>query len=112
MDENQSSLLGYLPKFHTLARGWIYFNIRYKEDMTKILNRIWGWGAYGLVIKELAISFDPTRDPMTPTKVWASLPNLLIVLWEEVVMVSIGKKLGSFVSCEPYWQLKIDRRWV
>jgi hypothetical protein len=78
--------------------------------MAKIFSRVWGWGPSRLILKEWAISFDPTRDVLAPTKVWAILPKLPIFFGEEAIMEYIGNKIGKFVSCEPDWKDKNDRR--
>lgn len=44
-------------------------------------NKVWGWGLSGLVLKEWAISFNPTRDVMAPTKVWEGLLNEIELVW-------------------------------
>jgi hypothetical protein len=36
----------------------------------------------------------------------------LLVFWEEVVLVSIGNKIGKYISCELDWAKKTDRQWA
>jgi len=47
-----------------------------------------------------------------PTKIWATLPNLPLVFWNELVFKSIGNKIRSFFSSEPRREMKANRCWV
>jgi hypothetical protein len=73
---------------------------------------VWGWGISGLILKEWAISFNPTRKSQTSTKNWAILPNLPLVFWNETVLISIGNQIGKFLSCETGWAKKVERHWA
>jgi hypothetical protein len=66
--------------------------------MMEVFNRAWGWGPSGLVLKEWSISFDPTRDVHSPSKVWAILPNFPLAFWHEEILVAIGNKLENSLA--------------
>jgi hypothetical protein len=83
-------VLGYFPIFYTLARGWICFIFNWHEDMMEVFHHAWGWGLSRLVPKEWLISFDPTHDIHSPSKVWVILPNLSLAFLHEEVLVAIG----------------------
>jgi hypothetical protein len=89
MADNLVKALRYCPLFHILVEGWISFQFSYRKDMESILNEDWGWGPFGLVLKEWSISFDHLCDSITPSKIWAILPNLPLVFWNELVFQSI-----------------------
>jgi hypothetical protein len=112
LEEKWVQLLGYFPTYHMLARGWISFQFKRRKDLETIFNKDWGWGPSGLILKEWDIMFDPLKESQTPTKIWAILPNLPLFFWNEIVFKSIGNKLGMFLSCEPRWEMKVDRWWV
>jgi hypothetical protein len=80
--------------------------------MEIILSKEWGWGPFGLVLKEWSISFDPLRDSKTPSKIWAILPNLPLVFWNDQIFQSIGNKFSSYLSNEPGWEVKEDHGWA
>jgi hypothetical protein len=65
-----------------------------------------------LILKEWSVTFDPTRDALSPSKVWVILPNLPLAFWREEVLKAIENRIGSFLSFEPGWESKVDRRWA
>jgi hypothetical protein len=71
-----------------------------------------GMGPSGLVLKEWAIDFDLSRDPLSLAKVWVILPNLSLVFWDEAVLISIGNKIGKFLSYELDWDTKTNEHWA
>jgi hypothetical protein len=64
------------------------------------------------VLKEWAISFNPTHESLSHTKVWTILPNFPLVFWHEEVLTAIGNSISSFLDCEIEWEKKTDRRWL
>jgi hypothetical protein len=100
LDSNWRDFIGYGPEFQTIARGWLCFKFKTKADMMNIFNRACGWGPFGVVLKEWAISFNLTMDSLAPTEIWVIFSNLSMIFWEEVVMESIWNKIGRFICCE------------
>jgi hypothetical protein len=67
----------------------------------EIFSHLWGWGPSGLVLKEWAIIFDPARESFSHAKVWAILPNLPLVFWQEEVLIAIWNSITTYLDCEP-----------
>jgi len=80
------------------------FVFNMSSDCEKTMERGWSWGAYGLVIQRCNVDFDPAREPVVVTKVWAILPGLPLPFWSKEAMGAIGSKNGKFINLEPRWE--------
>jgi hypothetical protein len=69
IDEHWIVELGYCLELHILSQGWNCFLFKTKVDMDQIFIKVWGWGPFGLTLKEWQVNFDPTQDPLAPAKI-------------------------------------------
>jgi hypothetical protein len=44
MENNWELWLGYIPQFHIMIRGWLYFILCSVDDYGVLLEKNWNWG--------------------------------------------------------------------
>jgi hypothetical protein len=110
LESNWKPLIGYVPDFHQLSRGWLLFKVVSVEDKQSLLDRVWNWGPDGLILQNWDVSFNVERSPQHLQKIWVILPGLPQFFWQKSILEAIGNKIGSFVSLEADWDTKFDRR--
>jgi hypothetical protein len=112
LNNHWKPMLGYLPEFHILSRGWISFRFQSSKDYEYIQNKEWFWGPFGLSLKPWSVDFDPLKESMSVMEVWAILRSFPLDFWSREALESIGNWLGSFIKLEQNWVTKKDRRWA
>jgi hypothetical protein len=50
MENNWQLWLGYIPQFHIMGRGWIYFILHSMDDCIVLWENNWNWGPSILVL--------------------------------------------------------------
>jgi hypothetical protein len=73
--------LGYTPKAHLLARGWLIFIFRSKEDVVLVLKEVWFMDRSYMSIKPWNPLFDAKEESMSTTPVWIKLSGLPMEFW-------------------------------
>ena len=105
-----NQVLRYTPHYNVLHRGWFLFNISKEEDNTLLLQWSWNWGPSGLILRKSHIDFNARREPHNLQQIWAILPGLPMVFWQQHILEAIGNKIGKFIKLEDDWVDKIDLR--
>jgi hypothetical protein len=69
-------VMGYVPIFHLLSRGWIGFVFHSKEETNKIISTHWFWDRHVLYAKPWHPLFDASVEALKILPIWIKLPNL------------------------------------
>jgi len=98
LDAGWQKILGYIPRFHLLFKGCIFFQFNRVEDTNPIIDQYWLWGPSSLVLSHWKSGFDPCREPMNIQHIWARFPIFLLELWSNDILSAIGSNICSTVN--------------
>jgi len=98
LESNWKLVLGYIPTFCILSRGWLCFEFLSQEDLLVIFSHSWGWGPSSLVLKEWTISFNPAQDFFPLQNFGPFYQNLPLFFFREDIMQVIGNSISVFVG--------------
>jgi hypothetical protein len=106
-------ILGYEPKFLTLAKGRLAWIMHATINANKLLFSRWRWSSKALFLKKWFVEFYASTKRMAITLVWVLLPGLPLILWLEEVFKYIGNSPGFFyeanISYKYFGYMGMDR---
>jgi hypothetical protein len=93
-------VLGYLPQFQYLKKGWICFHCNSSDDASLLLSKLWIYGGSSLMLKRWRLAFNPDTEYFQHRHIWVLLPDLPLHLWNDAALTAIGNSLGTFIALD------------
>jgi hypothetical protein len=94
-------LLGYVPEYISLTKGWFGILCKCPEDTNQLLDQHWILGHCSLMLKRWRLTFNPDTEYFHLRHVCVLLPALPLQFWNKDALFAIGNSLGTYMEIEP-----------